>query len=201
MSTITIVNSTQHDEPIQAVLYARPANAPTNRAIAWKVVDPLPDNGETVVDMPGYFGVYASYSTEGRRTEGPYDGGRTPILPIAEGTGRFLIQGMPPGIGLSSTFTDLVPNEVRIENQSSSGVWAHIVRDGNDIYAPQILPPEAVHIADIRSTLYLAVAPRLADEGFRLNEEETALTETPILEGQTAVVTGSKQKGYTITIA
>jgi len=58
----------------------------------------------------------------------------------------------------------------------------------------------------VYALLYLAwdglgprdVTPPLA-EGGRLVDEEIQMTETPILEGGTATVTGSMWKGYSIT--
>src|SRR5262249_29892343 len=96
-------------------------------------------------------------------------------------------------------FNGLQTNEVRLENDFSQGVLSHIQKDNVDIFAPQVLWPGAVRIENILSTLYLAVVGQFVFQGSQLLDEDIQMTETPILEGGTAVVTGSMWKGYSIS--
>ncbi len=53
-------------------------------------------------------------------------------------------------------------------------------------------------LEDIRSSLYLAVVAQFVYKGSRLVDEEISMTETEVLEGGTATVSGSKWTGYSI---
>src|SRR6185369_13418426 len=99
---------------------------------------------------------------------------------------------------IKQTFNDMVLNEVRLENNFGLGVLSHIQKDNMDIYPPQVLWPGAVRIEDVRSTLYLAAVGQFVYQGSQLVDEEIQMTETPIVEGGTALVTGSMWKGYSI---
>ena len=88
---------------------------------------------------------------------------------------------------------------MRLENNVAVGVLSHIQKDGHDIYSPQVLWPGAVRIEDVRSDLYLAVVSQFVFHGSQLVDEDIQMTETPIVEGGTALVTGSMWKGYSIT--
>lgn len=206
MSTITIVNQTESGEAIRVAVYKKPTAVPTLQTIAWRVVDPPPTGGQTIVTIPDDFQVYANYPSEGSDPSDPDGGNRTAVVSFGEVTARFQINSVntqdrqASSAAISQVFTGLVLNEVRMENHFSSGVWSHLTKGGDDVYAPQVLWPGAVRIEDVRSTLYLAVVSQFVFKGSRLVDEEIQLTETPILEGQTAQVTGSMWKGYKVTI-
>jgi hypothetical protein len=207
MSSITVVNNAQNSEVVRVAIYKKPTVIPTLDTIAWRIVNPPPNGGQTLVNVPDNFAVYANYPTPG--IDDPTDptaGNRTAILPFGETTARFLVSSsntqdrQATAASITQVFTGLVLNEVRIENNFSTGVWTHLTKDGDDIYAPQVLWPGAVRMEDIRASLYLAVVSQFVFKGSRLVDEEIQLSETEILEGQIATVTGSMWKGYTITV-
>jgi hypothetical protein len=103
-------------------------------------------------------------------------------------------------ITITQVSNDLVLNEIRIENRCEISVWGHIAKDGDDIYAPQVLWPGAVRMEDLRSSLFLAMVTQSIGKGSRLEDEATQLTEVEIVEGGAAVVTGSRWEGYTIQV-
>jgi hypothetical protein len=206
MSQITIVNNTDQGEVVRVAIYKKPILTPTLATIAWKVVAPPPSSGQTIVQIPESYTAYANYSYDPDEREDPNAGNRTAILNFSETTARFVIgtsssqDNRANAANITQDFTNLVRNEVRMENRFGYGVWSHITKDGDDIYAPQILWPGAVRMEDIRASLYLAVVAEFLDKGDRLVDEEIGLTETELLEGGTAVVTGSKWKGYAIAV-
>jgi hypothetical protein len=102
------------------------------------------------------------------------------------------------GAYVQQVFNGLVLNEVRLANNFGLGVMSHIQKDNVDIYPPQVLWPGAVRIEDVRSPLFLAAVGQFVYQGSQLVDEEIQMTETPILEGGTALVTGSMWKGYSI---
>jgi hypothetical protein len=206
MSTITIVNNADNYEVVRVAIYWRPVGATTLNTIAWRVVSPPPGGGQTVIAIPDNFGVYANYPSQGDDPNDPNAGNRTPILSFNEYTARFVIgtsvsqDSQVTTAAIAQVYTDLVLNEVRIDNDFSNGVWTHITKDGDDIYAPQVVWPGAVRIVDIRPSLNLAiVSPSLSSAG-RLADEVTTRVQTSIHEGETATVLGSMWKGYSITV-
>ena len=158
--------------------------------------------------IPEDYQVYAEYSLDPNNPEPTSPGAtlnQTNIVNFNEPTAHFQIlsatsqDNKATGAYVQQVFTDLVANEVRLENNFSAGVLGHIQRDGVDIFAPQVIWPGGARMEDIRSTLYVAVIGQSVSQGTQLSDEDTQMTETPILEGGTAVVTGSMWKGYSIT--
>jgi hypothetical protein len=206
MSQITLQNQT--GELVRIAIYYKPSFARTLATVAWQIVTP-PSGGQAVVPIPAGFTVYAEYSLDPNQPDPTAPGATaytTNVLSFAETSARFLVNAAPSkdhaatGAVITQTFDGLVLNEVSILNTFGLGVVSHLQKAGHDIYAPQVLWPGSVRIEDIRnSTLYLAVAGPFVGQGGPLFDEEISLTETPILEGGTAVVTGSLWKGYSIT--
>ena len=202
MSTITVINHTS--ETVRIAIYQKPVVQPTLATIAWQIIEPPPDGGQTVVNVPSDYQAYANYSYNTIERNDPDSGNRTAVLPFSENTARFVISSVTSqdqhasAASIKQVFTDLVMNEVRMENQFNYGVWSHITKSGQDIYAPQILWPGGVRMEDIRSTLYLAVVAQFVTSGSRLLDEEISITETPVVEGGSATVTGSMWAGYSI---
>ncbi len=203
MSTITVVNKT--DETVRIAIYKKPTLQPTLGTIAWKIVEPPPGGGQRVVQIPDDYGVYANYSFDPEEREDPTAGNRTKIISFNEYTAHFVVNNSPASqdrranvADISQSFTRLVLNEVRIENLFNYGVWGHVTKDGDDIYAPQVIWPRGRLMEDIRASFYLAVVAQFVYKGSRLVEEEISITETELLEGGTATVTGSKWKGYEV---
>lgn len=206
MSQITIVNNTDDNEVVRIAIYKRPAKRPTLETIAWRVIAPPPSGGQTIVTIPQQYSVYANYSFDPDERKDPDAGSRTRVIQFAETTARFCVQsrdsqdGRASAASLTQSFNELVLNEVRIENHFSTGVWGHITLDGEDVYAPQVIWPGGVRMEDLRSTFYLAVVAEFVNQGDRLVDEEVSITQTPILSGGTAVVTGSMWTGYSIDL-
>ncbi len=205
MSSITIVNGT--DEFIRVAIFKKPYIQPTLQTIAWKTVAPPPEGGQTLVQIPSNYQVFASYSDDPVERENPNLGSRTKIIDFDEQTTRFVVDsdsttdGQQQVADISQSFQDLVLNEVRIDNQGGFGVWGHVLKDNQDIYAPQVVSPGRVLMEDVRSPLYLAIIDEFVFDGARLVEEEISLTQTRVLEGMTALVTGSKWTGFAIAEA
>jgi hypothetical protein len=202
MSQITIVNTTT--EAVRIAIYRKPVLLPTLSTIAWRIVEPPPNGGQTIVQIPETYTVFANYSYDEVERENPNAGNRTNVIQFGEETARFVVSSVPTqdrqanAATIKQSFDGLVMNEVRIENQFGYGVWGHITKDGDDVYAPQVLWPGAVMMEDLRETFYLAVVGQFVFKGDRLVDEETSITETEVLAGGTVTVTGSKWKGYAI---
>ncbi len=205
MSQITIINGST--DLVRVAIYKKPVLQPTLDSVAWQIVAP-PPGGQTVVPIPEDYQAFAQYSLDLNNPD-PTSSGltvyQTNVVSFNETSARFIISSVrsqdtqASGAVLSQVFTDLVLNEVRMENNFGIGVLSHIQKAGQDIYAPQVLWPGGVRMEDIRTSFYLAVVSQFQYQGGSLVDEETQMTETPILEGSTATVTGSMWKGYSIT--
>lgn len=208
-SQITIINSTDTNELVRVVIYKKPVTQPVSNPIAWQIVAP-PPGGQTVVPIPEEYQIYGQYSLDPNNpdpTSPSATVNQTNVVSFPETTARFQILAATSqdkkatGAYISQVFTDLMPDEVHLENNFGIGVLSHIQRDNVDIFAPQVLWPGQVRIENILSTLYLAVVGQFTFQGSALSDEDTQPTETPILEGGIAVVTGSMGKGYSITVS
>jgi hypothetical protein len=204
---ITVVNATSNNELVRVAIYKKPTVQPTLATIAWQIIAP-PPGGQTAVPIPEDYQVYAEYSLDPNNPD--------PTLPTAtvnktntvnflETTARFQILSatsqdkQTAGAYITQAFTDLSLNEVHLENDFGIGVLSHVQKDHVDIFAAQVLWPGAARIEDVRSTYYLAVIGQFVFQGSRLVDEDIQMSETAILDGGTAVVTGSMWKGYSIT--
>jgi hypothetical protein len=205
MSQITIFNETP--DLVRIAIYKKPVLQPTLDTVAWQIVAP-PPGGQTVVPIPEDYHAYAEYSLDPNNPNPTLPDAtvyQTNFAPFNETSARFVIGSVrsqdnrASGAVVNQVFTDLVLNEVRMENNFGVGVLSHIQKAGQDIYAPQVLWPGGVRMEDIRATFYLAVVSQFVFQGSRLLDEETQMTETPILEGGTATVTGSMWRGYSIS--
>ena len=204
MSQITILNGT--NELVRIAIYKKPVLMPTLASVAWQIIAP-PPGGQTVVPIPEDYQAYAEYSLDPNNpdpTSPTATVNKTNTVSFLETTARFQILSATSqdkkatGAYVNQVFNDLELNEVRLENNFALGVMSHIQKDGMDIFAPQVLWPGAVRIEDVRSSLYLAVVSQFVFHGNQLVDEEIQMTETPILEGGTALVTGSMWKGYSL---
>jgi hypothetical protein len=207
MSQITIYNQTS--ELVRIAIYKKPVLTPTLETIAWQIIAP-PPGGQTLVPVPEDYQVFAEYSLDPNNPDPTAPGATvntTNVVEFSENTARFQALSVDSqdkratGAKVVQLFSDLVLNEVRLENEFGLGLLSHIQKDNQDIFAPQVLWPGGVRIEDVRSTLYLAVVSQFVYKGARLVDEEISMTETPILEGGAATVTGSMWKGYAIATA
>lgn len=203
MSTITLINESA--ELPRVAIYKKPIMRPSLQSVAWKVAEPPPGGGEAVVTIPSDFQVFARYSKNPNNPEDTQY--TTNHIEFAELTANFMVTSVDSqdhrasGALISQNFNELVLNEVHIENKYGMGVIGHIQLEGNDIYQPQVITPGGVLMEDIRSSLYLAVVSEFTYKGQRLVQAEISLTEAEILEGQTAVITGSQWSGWDIEVA
>lgn len=206
MSNITIVNSTANAEVVRVAIYKKPQSQPDLQTIAWKIIAPPPNGGSTVVVIPNTYEAFASYSFDPIERNSPYAGSRTQSLEFGENTARFLIDSVGSqdtrsnAASITQTFTGLVLNEVRMENNFGVGVWGHITKDGDEIYPPQVIWPSGIRMEDIRSSYYVAVVAQFVNKGARLVDAEISVTECEVLEGGTVTVTGSMWTGYSISV-
>jgi len=201
MPQITLVNQTQ--ETVRIAVYKKAVIRPTLATIAWQIVNPSP-GGQCVVQVPADYSVFANYSMDPNNPSAPAY--TTNSIPFAELTARFDINNVTAqdslafGAEIAQSFDNLVMNEVRVTNNFGMGVWGHIQLDNVDVYPPQVIWPGGVLMEDLRSFLYLAVVSEFTYRGQDLVQEEISLTETPILLGGTATITGSMWKGYSIQV-
>ncbi len=201
-SQITIINQT--NEVIHVGVFKQPLGQASLKSIAWMIVAPPPAGGRTVISIPSNYGVYASYGNH----QDPYSGYKTPTIEFSETTARFETVNVESpdkqveGIILKQLFTQLVANEVHIDNNADQGVWGHITLDGSDLFAPQVIPPGTKLMEDIRGNVfYLAVLNKAVTAGQKIDVEVISDQVTPILQGQTATVTGSEWEGYAISVS
>lgn len=207
MSDITIINDT--NEAIKVGVFREPFQQPTLHDFAWVVVEPPPEGGRTVVAISASYDVYVNYSFDHNERDDPYGGSKTNTLAFSETTANFEVDTVTSddqrasAATLKQVFENLVVNEVRIKNNFGTGVWTHLTQGGKDILRPEILPPGMTYMADVAAlTFNLAIVSGDVDSGQSVMEEEVVSgPTTPILEGQTATITGSKYDGYAITIS
>ena len=92
MSTITVIN--QSDEVVRIAIYKKPVLQPTLSSIAWRVISPPPQGGQTVVQIPSDFAVFANYSNNPAERNDPNAGNRTNTVSFAETTARFIVDSV-----------------------------------------------------------------------------------------------------------
>lgn len=200
MSTITLINQT--NETVRLALFQKPVLNPTLATIAWRIASPPPGGNQTV-QIPSDFTLQASYSSDPAQPQ-TLDI-RTDTVTFAETTATFSIDSVASqdrradGALISQKFDNLVMNEVRVVNNFGLGVQAEICRNGDPIYAPQVIWPGGLFMEDVRASLYVAVVSQFTYKGQRLVQEEISLTQTEVLEGGVLVVTGSMWTGYQLS--
>jgi len=197
MPNITINNKTV-DNPMIGV-FRRLIETPTLKAVAWKVLLP-PSQGSVVIPILDGYEAYVNYGDQ----SDPNGGIRTASIEFTGTAARFVVQSegqaKKTALVLKKSSKDPTPNQVSIANEAGEGVWGHITQLGSDIYPPQVIWPDGVLMEDIRAPYLLAIVGDRVKEGDRLIEEEVSRTQTPILPGQTAIVTGSRWDGYSIAV-
>lgn len=203
-NNVTIINSS--NDLVRVAIYKKPSRQPSLNTIAWKIVAPPSLGGLTTVPIPGNFSTFVNYSFDPTERLNPNAGNQTAPLFFDETSARFVIsssstQDRQQSVALmSQSFQNVVMNEVHLDNEAGFGVWGHIQLDGADIFPPRVISPGRTLMEDVRATLFLAVIDQYVFVGDRLVQEELDLTETQIVEGQTAVVTGNQWDGYAITV-
>lgn len=203
LAMIAFVNNT--DENIRIALFKKPYKQPTLLEFPWQIVSPPAKGGSTMVQIPNYYQVYVNYSFDPAERQNPYGGIRTPSISFNEFTARFLVveekaqDGGAVAAILKQVFTDLVANEIQIENTAPFGVWGHIQLDGNDLFRPQVITPGSVLMADVRGSFYAAVISESAPGTYPIKEEELSSQPVEVVPGDKITVTGSKWAGYNFT--
>lgn len=202
MFKITIVNNTK--EVVRVAIFKKPVKQPTLSAIAWRIADPPPVGGQTIIQIPNDYGIYANYSFD--ESGGDYPDGeyRTNIINFSELTARFIVerlQNKKKDVAvIRQSFDELVLNEIRVENHYRSKIYPHLVKEGDEVYQSQVLEPGGLFKEDIRQNFFLAVVSQSVYKSDSLVEDEISLTETEILENCTVEITGSKWDGYIINL-
>jgi hypothetical protein len=94
-----------------------------------------PPGGQTVVPVPEDYQAFAEYSLDPNNpdpTSPTNTVNQTNLVPINETSARFVISSVSSqgkqasGAVINQVFTDLVLNEVRIENNFGIGVLSHV---------------------------------------------------------------------------
>lgn len=205
MSKITVINQTTNGEVVRLALYKKPVTQPELNTIAWRIIAPPPNAGSAQVVIPTYYEAFATYSFDPDERRNPNGGNKTATIQFAENTARLLVNSVtsPDGKATAATitqsFADLVLNEVRMENNFTTGVWGHITLDGDEVYAPQVIWPNGIRIEHVRPRFYVAVVAQFVNKGAHLVDAEISATETAVLEGGSVTVSGSMWTGYTLS--
>jgi len=203
MAQIKLINNTM--ENIRIAVFKKPYKAPSLKVIAWRI-EALPNNGgNTVVQVPSNYDVYINYSQDPAQRDDPYGGIQTAPITLDLQTAKFLISEERTNDNnatvatIKRVFSDIVGNEIQMENQASFGVWGHILLDGQDVYPPQIITPGRTLMEDVRSPLYLAVIDEFVFQGTVVKVEELSSLPVEVLTGDIVTVTGSKWDGYSLS--
>jgi hypothetical protein len=205
MSILTFINNTDNGEVVRLALYKKSLTRPDLQSVAWKIIAPPPSGGCSRVPVPQNYESFITCPGPDDDLTDPMAGSTTQRIAFGENTARFIINSSnsqdrrASAPTITQTFTDLVLNEVRIENNFGNGVWGHITMGGDEIYAPQVIWPSGIMMEDVRSTFYVAVVAQFVNKGSRLVDEEISVTESQVLDGGTMMVTGSMWKGYKLT--
>lgn len=202
MATVKLVNQTR--ENIKLAIFKKPYRSASLKLIAW-TVEALPGGGgNKELNIPTNYQAYINYSKDPGEREDPNGGTKTAPISIDVQTARFEVIEEPTNDNQASVstlkrvFTDLVGNEIQIENQASFGVWGHILLAGQDVYPPQIITPGRTLMEDVRSPLYVAVIDEFIFKGDLIKVEELSSSPVEILTGDTVTINGSKWNGYEI---
>ncbi len=199
MSKLILRNQTP--EVVRLAVFKQPVINPTLATIAWLIAEP-PPGGKQTIDIPDDLSVFAQYSNDLSNPSNLVC--ETAHIPFAETTASFNISSLmsqdsrASGAVITQTFNNLVMNEVRIYNNYSIGCLVTIAKNGDAIFAPQVIWPGGLLVEDVRSPFYVAVVSQFAYKGKRLVHEEFSQTQIEVLEGDSVTVTGTQWKGYSL---
>lgn len=200
MAIIELVNETK--ENLKIAIFKKPYRAASLKLVAWNV-ESLPNRGGSkCVEIPNNYQVYINYSKDSDKREDPDAGTMSAPINIEVQTARFVVTGETTNDNngsvavLKREFTDIVSNEIQIENQASFGVWGHIQLGNQDIYPPQLVSPGRTLMEDIRSPLYIAVIDEFVFRGDSIKVEELSSSPIEIQTGDKVKIAGSKWYGY-----
>lgn len=199
MSKLILRNQTA--EVVRLAVFKQPVVNPTLATIAWMIAEP-PPGGQQTIDIPDDLSVFAQYSNDPSNPSNLVC--ETAHIPFSETTASFQINSLmsqdrrASGAVITQTFNNLVMNEVRVYNNYSIGCLTTIAKNGDAIYAPQVIWPGGLFLEDVRSSFYVAVVSQFTYKGQRLVQEEFSQTQTEVLEGGSIVVSGSQWTGYSL---
>jgi len=202
MATIKLVNNTQ--ENIRIAIFKKPYKAPSLKVVAWHI-EPLPIKGKKEITIPTHYEIYINYSLDPKERDDPQGGTKTAAITIDTHTACFIVKEehldvkQDAAVVLERVFTDVVANEIQIENQASFAVWGHILLDGRDVHPPQIITPGRTLMEDVRSPLHAAVTDEYASPGDIFKPEALLSESKEILTGDTVTISGSKWDGYSLS--
>lgn len=198
LNTLTIMNNTREND-LRIAIYQKPVNPPLIDTPYWHTASPAANGGRFVIEVPEHYEVYCEY-------EG-LDGGcyRTNIIEIFGSTALMSVKTTLDDVTGARTFSLMreqrgeTPNHIRVDVPREVGqlIYASIGKSGNPI-ATFKTPPTTVADLSVNPTVYLAVISVDLVQGTMIGGIISE-TEVAVEVGDTATVTGSKNKGYTIT--
>lgn len=203
MASIELINNTR--ENIRIAIFKKPYKQPSLKIIAWNIANLPRTGGNVKVKIPTNYQVYVNYSLDPKERDNPEGGIKTAILDIDVQTARFIVKeeitnDKQASIAiLSRVFTDIVRNEIQIENHASFGVWGHVLLNNQDVYPPQIITPGRTLMEDVRSPIYIAVIDEFVFRGQVIKVEELSSPPFEVLAGDIISVTGDKWRGYSMS--
>jgi len=190
---INIINSTDTDS-LNLAIFQKYSDTPDLEIIAWRTA--CPSIGTTAfVPVPDNYAVLVQYEQDGIRY-------RTKCLPITDYEGAYQVSKDGNDITLSSSPNNFPDNQVvvAVAKKVAQAVDICITLGGDPVYPPQTTSPNDSQDFSIIPTLYLARVKSEVVKGGILVAEEVSSSEVAIQPGQTAVVTGTKDTGYDITV-
>jgi len=197
-ASITIFNKSESMPRI--AVYQKSFLRPSLGLVAWQIAAPIRE-GSCQIDLPSTYEVYLSWGDPDDPGRGCRTGDCTidsftaafNVVPVATDDRRLTVPSLVPVAPQN-------PNEIDINNVSGQWVWAHVTKDGDDVYMPEILTPGMTYMVDVRPTYYLAVVNEFLRKGDRLVEAEHSNAGTAILPGQSVTVTGSRLTGFALSV-
>ncbi|RBP51336.1 hypothetical protein [Arenicella xantha] len=200
MSLINIVNNSE--DHLQLGIYTTRPTENVEQS-AW-ITQSLNSHTSASFSARQKFTVHANYGNK----LAPDGGQKTNSMQFLEGAAKFqVVNAGAEGeqntkLKIEQLFEDLVPNKVSLHNMSNQGIWAHIERAEGGSFAPVMMSPGAVLIEDVSAMpFYLAIIKHLVTSSDEPIGELIHLPATAITSGQTATITGSNWRGYTIALS
>jgi hypothetical protein len=195
---ITLINGT--DENLKIAVFKQTFKVPSLQVLAWKVIALPREGGNSLLPIPDQYDMYINYSNV---PVTPYGGIKTGLISIDQTTARFMILNEFTNDGqlkvaiVKRVYSELVDGQILIDNKSSYGVWGHILLDGTDIYAPQIISPGRTLMENIEGSFSVSVIDDFITVGSLIKVRELRTQPVNVNVGDTLVVTGTKWTGYT----
>lgn len=192
--TITINNNSE--DVVRIAIFQRNYLNPNLTLVPWRIRS-IPVGGSSIVPVPASYGVHVNYGDRtdpdgGTRSASLLIGGFEAVIDVNSASTQDQSEVVPV---LQPTSSGVVQNEIHLVSHLPYGCWAHITKDGDDIFPAQVLVPGQTLVADARPTYFVAVISEFVNLRTRLRDVELSSEAFPILTGQTVSVTGSMWHG------